>query len=153
MAKKTLFRVEFETEYRILGLFCLEKDYRLCWLLNKHLQFDFKKTIDFQFATGKNSEVFNYPVFIYDAMILQQTFFLVSNQSAQGQIMFPAPRGLNYLMLVKADDSRFDFSQFLKRIRNVPQITAAYMIEEALGRHREEFLYDFELFLAQELKM
>jgi hypothetical protein len=153
MAKKTLFRVEFETEYRILGLFCLEKDYRLCWLLNKHLQFDFKKTIDFQFATGKNHDFFHYPVFIYDAMLLQRTFILISNQSPQGQIMFPSPRGLNYLLLVRADESRFDLSQFLKSVRDVPQITAAFMIEDALGRYKEEFLYDFELFLAQELKM
>ncbi len=153
MAKKIPFKLQFETEYRIVGLFCQERDYRTCWLLNKYLQFNFRKTIDFSYYLGKNQLFSQFSMYREQQEQLQRNFFLMNNQSYEGNKIFTSPVGLDFLLLIKADDSRFSYSELLKRLRSLPQITAAYLLDDALGRHKEGFLYDFEIFLSQELKM
>jgi hypothetical protein len=153
MAKKTLFRLHFETEFRIVGLFCQERDYRLSWLINNHLNFNLRRVADFEFLPSKSKEFTAHSVFMHEVESLQQTFFLVNNRGNNGAVMFGSPSGLDFLMLIRADGIRFNNSDLLKKFRSIPQITAAYVIDEALGRNKEGFLYDFEMFLAQELKM
>ncbi len=153
MAKKTLFRLEFETEFRIVGVFCPEKDYRFCWLLNNKLDFNFRRTFDFSSFQPKNKEPEFHSVYRYERESLQRTYFLVNNRSIEGSRLFANPAGLDFLLLVKADDSRFDYGQLLKKIRALPQITAAYMLDDALGKNKDGFLYDFEVYLSQKIKM
>lgn len=153
MAKKTLFRLQFETEFRIVGLFCQERDYRLSWLLNNQLNFNLKRVADFVFYPGKGKDPGDHSVYVCEKEALRQTYFLVNNRNDNGGMMFTAPPGLDFLVLVKADGVRFNFPELLKEFRSVPQITAAYLLDDALGRNKESFLYDFEMFLAHELKM
>lgn len=153
MAKKTLFKLPFETEFRIAGLFCGEKDYRLCWLLNNQLPFQFKRSTDFWFTQPKADEALQFAVFYYEEPTLQRTFFLLANRSYQGGVLFNNPPGLDYLLLINADDLRYDYSQMLKSFRDIRQIRAAYMLDDLLGRNKEAFLYDFEMYRAHELKV
>ncbi len=153
MAKKTLFRLEFEPEYRVLGVFCREKDYRFGWLLNNNLGFNFASTPDFAFIPSKSNEVYYYSVYSYRKEELRQTFFLVNNHSHIGMPIFKKPPGLDFLLLVKADDSRFNFTGLLKNLRSIPQVTAAYMLDDVLGSTKDTFLYDFEVYVAQEMKL
>ncbi|MFN2394264.1 MAG: IPExxxVDY family protein [Bacteroidales bacterium] len=153
MAKKTLFRLEFETDFRVVGVFCPEKDYRFCWLLNNKLDFNFRRATDFTDITGKSESAELHSVYLYERESLQRTYFLVNNRSNEGSRLFSNPAGLDFLLLVKADDSRFNYNQLLKKIRALPQVTAAYMLDDALGKNKDAFLYDFEVYLSQELKM
>lgn len=40
-----------------------------------------------------------------------------------------------------------------RKIRALPQVTAAFMLDDALGKNKDAFMYDFELYLSKELKM
>lgn len=153
MAKKTLFRLEFETDFRVVGVFCPEKDYRFCWMLNNKLDFNFRRAPDFQFIPPKSKIIEFHAVYYYERESLQRTYYLVNNRSNEGSRLFANPAGLDFLLLVKADDSRFDYNQLLKKIRALPQVTAAYMLDDALGKNKDGFLYDFEVYLSQKTKM
>lgn len=153
MAKKISLKLVFETEYRIVGVFCPERDYRFCWLLNNHLKLGFRRTSDFSFFLPKEPAALNFSVFHFAIEHLQQNFYLVNNRSNEGTRLFSTPPGLDYLFVIKADEDRFDMSNLLRQIRSVPQVSAAYLLEDALGKNREAFLYDFEVFVAQELKV
>ena len=151
MAKKNLFPFHFESDFRIVGVFCLENDYRLSWLMNNRLLFDFKRTIDFGFYSEKLQQPANHSVFHCEQDTLQRSFFLLNNHSYEGSTLFAKPPGINFLMLLKAE--RYDIKDLLKKLRSLPQVTAAYQLDDALGKHKESFLYDFEMYLGQELKM
>lgn len=153
MAKKTHFRLPYEAEYRVAGVFCPEKDYRLCWLINNYLKVNFSRRSDISLPNGKDAGLIEqYAVYHHEKEELQQAFFLVSNRSHNGHLLFHSPPQLDFLMLIDADDSRFDFNALLKKIRSIPHVTAAYMLDDVLGRNRDIFLYDFEMFIAGELK-
>jgi len=153
MAKKTLFRLEFETEYRVVGVFCPEKDYRFCWLLNSKMGYNFRRLPDFEQASVDGNSSDFYSVFGFEIESLQRTYFLMNNRSGNGSRLFSSPPGLDYLMLVKADESRFNFSDLVKKIRSLPQVTASYLLDDILGKNKGIFLYDFELYVTQKGKI
>ncbi len=152
MAKKTVFRFEFESDFRIVGLFCNERDYRLSWLLNRYMLFNFSRVADFEFIPNSKKQPGRFSVFYYSDEVFRRRFYLVNNRSSENHLMFTQPAGLDYLMLVKADEDRFDFSALLKNIRAIGQFTAAYQLDNMLGKGRDAFLYDFELFADQKVE-
>lgn len=151
--KKYSELLRYKTEIKVVGVFCPEKDYRLCWLINNQLRYDFKKTLDFIYPTTQNPEGASFSVYTFERPTLQQSYFLVNNRSHDNQTLFSKPQGLDFLLLINADDSRYNYTQLLKSLRSLSQINAAYMLDDALGKLKESFLYDFELFLSQELKL
>ncbi len=153
MAKKTLFRLQFETDFRVVGVFCQEADYRICWLINNQLGFNFKRVSDFSSFQSRLGAEAHFSVYHFSTETLQQDIFLVNNHSSEGTPLFTAPPGLDFLLLIKADQARFDYTGLLKNLRSIRPVTASYLIDDALGRNKEPFLYDFEMFLAHELKM
>ncbi len=136
-----------------MGVFCQENDYRFAWILNTHLHFGFKKVKDFEIYLPKQTMLNIFSVYSFEQTEMNRTFFLVSNRSIQGNRLFDKPPALDYIFLVKADAFRFDFSEMLKRIRGLKQVTAAYLLDDVLGKKKEGFLYDFEFFLTHDLKM
>jgi hypothetical protein len=148
MAKKTLLRLPFESEYRIIGIVCTENDYRFCWLLNQMLAFDFKRVCDFTSHSNVDFSVFHFD----GPESMQCSFYLVNNRSADGQVLFAAPAGIDYLMLIKADEYRFNYQELLTSLRSIRQLLAAYRIDDHLGKNRDGFLYDFEMFVFQEIE-
>ncbi len=153
MAKKTLFKLEFDSPFKVMGIFCQEKDYRFAWILNTQLHFGFKKVKDFEFYLPKQSTPSVHSVYSFEHAKMNRTFFLISNWSLHGNRLFDKPPAPDYIFLVKADAFRFDFSQMLKKIRGLKQVTAAYLLDDILGKKKDGFLYDFEFFLTHDLKM
>lgn len=149
MAKKTLFRLQFESDYRIVGLFCREPAYRLCWLINNQFGINFKMVHDFTPNPDKGRAPDSHLVFLHKDNVLCQEYYIISNRGSNGSLIFASPPNIDFLMLVKADDSRFDGRDLLKGLRLVPEMVAAYMLDDLLGRKKEGFLYDFEEFIAR----
>ncbi len=152
MAKKTILKLQFETDFRIVGLFCSERDYRLSWLLNRQLLFNLRRTSDFEYLPAKNTEHSFFSVFFYYDDSCRREYYLVSNRSGMGSSIFLSPPGLDYLLLVKLDDNRFDSSPIISKLRAIPQLSAAYSLDDLLAKTKEPFLYDFEMFVFQQIE-
>jgi hypothetical protein len=150
MAKKTLFRLDFESEFRIVGLFCSERDYRLCWLLNRHLGFNFRRAPEFEFPAQKSQKKTLFSVYEYEAPeSLHCSFYVVNNRSNEDLLLFNTPPGLDYLLIVKVEETRFSFQELLRKLRTITQLTAAYQLDNVLAKYKKAFLYDFEVFVSQ----
>jgi len=152
MAKKTIFKLQFETDFRIVGLFCSERDYRISWLINQQLLFNLKRTPDFEYVPARSNEQSSFSVFFYYDESCRREYYLVNNRSGMGSSLFLTPPGLDYLLLVKLDDDRFDSAPLLSKLRAISQLSAAYVLDDMLGKTKEPFLYDFEMFVLQQIE-
>lgn len=153
MAKKRILRLPVETEYRIIGVVCSERDYRFCWLINKQLGFNFRRVTDFEHKPLKSPFVLKFSAYHYEAHeSLQCSFFLVNNRSENDLKLFGTPAGIDFLLLVKADEMRFGFQELINKLRSVQQLSTAWQLDDALGKNKESFLYDFEMFVFKEIE-
>ncbi len=150
MAKKLKLDIGYTPEFRLTGIFSTQKNYRLCWLLNQHLKMDLRWLKDFPYLPHKQEEESRFPVFYHEAKRLKTRYLLLANKSPGG-LLLPDPKNLDYLFLSWHPDIGIDLQGLLARIRVVPGVQAAYLLDDQLNARAKEVLYDFELFLSDAL--
>ncbi len=150
MPRKLKLDIEYVPEFSIIGLVSAQKDYRLCWLLNKQLDTDLKRLRDFIFRPEKNRNPGRFTVFHYALPHLMMRCFLVSNKSSETTLL-AEPRNLDYLFLLKNPKEQFNIKDISERLRSIPPVEAAIpLITDS--KKTSPFLYDFELYLGKALK-
>lgn len=151
MAKKLILNLDFEHPFQAIGICSQQKDYRLCWLLNKQLEVELRRMRDFHYTPQHQKAAVDFPVYRYKNERQLIDFMLVSNK-AGGQILFPEPKTLDYLFLLRNSSDQFDIAELLAKMRKTPYIQAAFFVGGKLGKQEKDFFFDFELFLSQKKK-
>ncbi len=148
MVKKRKLNIEYETEFNVFGIYSTLKDYRFCWMLNKHLDFDIKRIADFLYIPHKATEPASFPVFAYEKPELLIHHFLIVNKCSRGYL-FHEPRNMDYLLVVK--NPQINTAEFINNLRKIPMVMAVFSINEKQNNRTTTVMYDFELFLAKVL--
>ncbi|MFA6923806.1 MAG: IPExxxVDY family protein [Bacteroidales bacterium] len=146
--KKINFDVDFKFNYELLGITSSSKDYKISWLLNKTLGFNFKKIEDFQITPlNKNKketvEIFNQKSEnnisennnitgfsqYYFAIEENHTFyFLISNRSEKGTLITELP-SVDYFVLIKGPVKNEEIKDCIEKINALPEINTVYKVD------------------------
>ncbi len=151
MAKKTKLSVQYTSDFKVFAVFSQQKDYRLCWLLNRYLHFDLKKLSPFVYVPYKKNETCLFSAYYYKDTINRLDYFLVANKCPDG-VLFELPKNMDYLLLVKNPGVGFDLKTFISKLRNFDQIQGAFLLENGLGSRSDHILYDFEIYADEAMK-
>ncbi len=146
MVKKRKLHIAYSPDFRAIGLFTDQKDYRLCWHLNRFLGTDLRRLPDFSYLPPNTAREILFPVFHYEDAPVMMRYFLIGNKSGEGPI-FGDPKNLDYLLLLKQPSDQFNPSGLTRRLRSIPSIKAAVLLDDILGKRAESFYYDFEMYL------
>jgi len=130
-------------DYTLIGIHTTLNDYRLAYLLNKHLQVNFRRAnYDLDFFQ-KNIES-SYIVYEYTNTKLDQDWFLISNvfkytletesislfgQSDSTSFLIPEKKKVDFFLKIEGE---FDYDFIVKLIEKtnqIPQIITSYEIE------------------------
>ncbi len=150
MAKKLKLDIGYTPEFRLTGIFSTQKNYRLCWLLNNHLKTDLRWLKDFPYVPYKQEKESLFPLFYHASESLRTRYLLLANKSPDG-LLLPSPKTLDYLFLSWHPDTHEDLQGLQSKIRRVPGVQAAYLLDDQLTARAREVLYDLELFLNEAL--
>ncbi|TVR41702.1 MAG: IPExxxVDY family protein [Bacteroidia bacterium] len=151
MPKKLKLKIEQIHDFKTVGIFSTQKDYRLCWLLNKTLNLDLKRIDDFLHSPHNQNTPSSFPLFYQEIPRLMLRYFLLNNRSKEG-LLFPEPKNLDYLLLLDKPSEQHDIDALIKKIRSVPMVQAAYLLDGKLGKKADSFFYDFEMHITDVLK-
>jgi len=138
--------IDYTPDFRTVGVFTAQKDYRLCWLLDQYLHTAFRRLPDFRFSPDSQKTPLTVPVYRHTDRRLLSSFFLISNKP-EGTVLFQKPANMDYLFLVKQPSDQFDLQRLIKDIRNIPQVSTALEAGPFLGKTAESFYFDFEHYL------
>jgi len=151
MVKKTKLSVKYTPDFKVIALFSQQKDYRICWLINHHLQFDMKRLSDFCFTPYKQSETIQFPVYGYADRVKRLHYFLLTNKRPEG-ILFELPKNMDYLLLIKNPGAGFEMKTCVNNLRNIDNIQGAFPLENGLGNRSDLILYDFEIYADEAIR-
>ncbi len=150
MPRKLKLDIEFTPEFSLTGVVCAQKDYRLCWLINKQLDTDLKRLQDFIFRPDNTSNPGRFSVFHHNLPQLMKRYFLVSNKSNENTLLGDH-RNLDYLFLIKNPGDDVLTRNISKELRSIPAVEAALNLD-ITGKKTGLFLYDFEIYLGKALR-
>ncbi len=151
MVKKTKLRVEHTPSFKVIALFSQQKDYRLCWLLNRHLLFDLKRLSPFAYPPYKKVETSRFSVYHYEDAINRLHYFLLANKCPEG-VLFELPKNMDYLLLIKNPGAGFNQNDFISKVRKTEQLQGVFPLDDGLGKRSDLILYDFEMYADEAIK-
>ena len=93
---------EFFDGTRLLGIVAPIKSYQFCWLLNQHLQIDFRINHDIEIQLEKKKRKYFFSIYEYNEPNSSRTHFLYINQF-DGEYLLPEFKHLDFLWLLKGD--------------------------------------------------
>lgn len=139
MKKKTKFVVEPFDDIRIIGINTGMFDYQLAWNLNKALKTNLVKYKD---ISSDDENFFSF--YLYDAGENSNTFNLVALSNAEGKWVSFSPQ-TDYLLIIRNYIKDSDFDTLLTKIKTIPRIVHAYVVDLGKNSKIDTILEDIEL--------
>jgi hypothetical protein len=132
--KKKKLTLETAQDFSALGISSVEKDYRLCYKINKLLEFDFAKNgklIIHDFATKQKHET---ECFIYNDEEMHSTLYLVKNRQ-EAFFIQPIYKQADYILLMQPPPAAEYVSEIKNRLSAIPIIQSTFAIPNDQLKH------------------
>lgn len=160
-AHKLVLEDVFEEAYKLIAVHCSVEDYKLAFLLNKHLDLRLarsRKDIDFQL---KGMRIL-FALYSYEDQQKYCGFHLVSNISkaecqttagsnslfGENEITFkksyllPEFKKVDFFLKIEEEANLISEKLLLEKIRRIPQVSLAYSIEHEKIKSKENLIFD-----------
>mgnify|MGYP006928171136 CR=1 FL=1 len=115
---------EYDYDFLLLAISCYEKDYRMCWLINKALGIEMSREEDLE-KKQREEESFHS---VFSASVDDDTiqFTLIRNRTEHG-VLLPELRQVDYLLRI--DGSMETASDIAECLRAIPQVVGVYEVD------------------------
>ena len=145
MSKKIYLDVRSEPAvFTLLGISCHVKDYRISFLLNKHLGYDFQKMEDLNITLASKKNPAEFSLYYYHDEDYFNKYYLLANRS-QDLVMAPEIKQVDFLLLIEGEFRKALKDRLIKSIREIPNVLTAYEVKFAEIKNHETLLNDMEL--------
>ncbi|WP_372746995.1 IPExxxVDY family protein [Lutibacter sp.] len=134
---------DFEDDYSLIGIHSTEEDYKLAFLINKHIKTKFKRfnfNLDFE---GSNAE---FPLFEYKDEHNFINYYLINNKHTQyvnnnkngglfdgnystTSYLIPEKKKVDFFLKIEGGDHENYIATTLEKLKQINQIITSYSIE------------------------
>lgn len=125
-----------EDLFSLFAISCHQKDYRLCWELNKTLELNLQKEDD---IIVPNSE-FSFSRYYFDREDFMQEYYLLSNKSGN-QYLAPELKQADYFLQVYGLRSEIESDDIIQKIISIDIVLTAYTFDAAKLKNGHPLFY------------
>jgi hypothetical protein len=131
----------FFDDTRVLGIVAPIPDYRLCWLLNHSLGFDFRINNDLEVKLIKKGREYFFP--IYESFEKSGTIrHYLYNNHCEGEYLLPEFKHLDFLWLMKDDViSSNDLNGLISSIKTIPPVQLITEMDIEKIKNRQHLIF------------
>jgi hypothetical protein len=150
-----ILTLELEDDYLLIGIHSPEEDYRLAYLLNKHLntKFErFEKHLDFKNSTAK------FPLFEYKDIDKQLNYYLINNKYIQLEnkkkiqglfdgnystisYLIPEKKKVDFFLKIEGCNQKTLLTQLVAHLNSIQQIITSYAIDPNLLKSKDHLTF------------
>lgn len=148
MLSHKLMLDEVEEDYQLLAIHSSLEEYKVAYLLNKHLQISFKRaTHDLDFNHGDVQAL--YPLYHFKEPEQYRTYYLIKNKykgpvkkvvssgslfseediSPQLTYLIPEHKNVDYFLKIEEDMDESQLQEILQLIASIPNIVTTYIVD------------------------
>jgi hypothetical protein len=134
------FSLNFEEDYSFLlvGISCHTKDYRLCWELNKLLNFDLTRTNDLEIS-NKKKEINNYSFYEFSDEENYLDIYLISNRGS-GAYLIPEQKKVDFFLMIKGNLSKQKLQTLINNINSLSLVLTSFTIDPNQLKSKQNLL-------------
>lgn len=137
---RKFLKFEIDFDFVLIAVTSSLKDYRVCFLINKYLNFNFVKTDDLEVDIYPGAEPVLFSLYRYSWETTETDFFFIGNKGSDGYLV-PEIKSADYFLMIRnyIDDNELD--TIISSLNKIPEIVAAVKIDPKKIKSRENLLF------------
>jgi len=138
---KKLLKFEIDLDFVLIAITSAQKDYRICYLVNKYLKFNFVRVADLDVHIHPNfTQPVPFAMFEYHWESSETSFYFIANRGADG-LLIPEMREADYFLMIKNYIDDRELNDIVTGLNKIPEIVAAIKIDPKKIKSRENLLF------------
>lgn len=138
---KKLLKFEFDLDFVLIAVTSAQKDYRICYLINKYLNFNFVRVDDLEVNIYHNSaQPAAFSMYEYYWEASETAFYFIANRGMDG-LLIPEMREADYFLMIKNYIDDDDLNDIVNGLNRISEIVAAIKIDPKKIKSRENLLF------------
>jgi hypothetical protein len=137
---RKFLKFEIDLDFVLIAVTTSLKDYRICYLINKHLSFNFVKTDDLAVDIHPGSIPVYFSLFTYNWEASETDFYFIGNKGSDGYLI-PEMKKADYFLMIKNYIDDNDLDTLVSALNKIPEIVAAVKIDPKKIKSRENLLF------------
>jgi hypothetical protein len=137
---RKILKFEIDLDFVLIAVTTSLKDYRICYLINKYLNYNFVKTDDLKVEMAQNAAPVLFSKYIYSWESTETDFYFIANKGSDGYLV-PEMRKTDYFLMIKNYIDEEDVENLISALNKIPEIVAAVKIEPKKIKSRENLLF------------
>jgi hypothetical protein len=137
---RKFLKFEIGLDFVLIAVTSPVKVYRICYLINKSLKFNFIKINDLVIDVQKNNSPAAFPLYNYYWEAAETDLYFIANKCPEG-CLIPEMRNTDYFLLIRNHFSAMDTKALVSSLNNIPEILSAVKIDPKRIKSRENLLF------------
>jgi hypothetical protein len=137
---RKFLKFEIDLDFVLIAVTTSLKDYRICYLINRYLHFNFVKTADLAVDIYQGSAPVYFSIYTYNWEASETDFFFIANKGSDGYLI-PEMKKADYFLMIKNYIDDVDLEKIISALNRIPEIVAAVKIDPKKIKSRENLLF------------
>jgi hypothetical protein len=137
---KFQLQVDYDFDFRLIGISCHARDYRLCWALNNHLEIQLEKVHRENASSGlKKNGIAIESIYSYYDEENHSAYQLLYNKH-NNNLLLPEQKLADFLLIIdQLNDEHFE--NILKKIKEIDLVNTAFVIDVNTLKSKENLIF------------
>jgi hypothetical protein len=137
---RKFLKFEIDLDFVLIAVTTSLKDYRICYLINKFLNFNFVKISDLEVDIYRDSGTIFFSLYHYNWEASETDFYFIANKGSDGYLV-PEMKKADFFLLIKNYIDENDLDSLISTLNKIPEIVAAVKIDPKKIKSRENLLF------------
>lgn len=155
---KHILEIEYDYDFVLIGVSSHDKDYRLCWRLNKDLNLKLAIQPSFEIKNKKQKTPSFFSFYLYENKELFTEYAVIANMSETKQaensannlfgeinsdsdILIPEQKQFNYFVIIRGEMENEEVDEFIRNLKEIENIQTAVRIDVKSLRSKQNLIF------------
>ena len=137
---KTTLKYELDLDFVLLAITAPLKDYRLCYKINKQLNFDLSCKGELKLIFSSEKEPVFYSHYLYLHPQTETEFNLIANKGTGG-LLIPEMKTVDFFMVIRNYIDQEELKNFINALNKIPEILVAAEVDPKKLKSKENLIF------------
>lgn len=137
---KTTLKYELDLDFVLLAITAPLKDYRLCFKINKQLDFDFSRIEELELIFNSDEEPVYYSRYLYLQPQTETEFDLIANKGTGG-FLIPEMKTVDFFLIIRNYIDENELRSFILALNKIPEILVAAEVDPRKLKSKENLIF------------
>ena len=137
---RKFLKFEIDLDFVLIAVTTSLKDYRICYLINKSLNFNFIKAPDLSVDVRPGEPPVLFSIYHFNSGENGIDTYFIANKGADGYLV-PEMKKADYFLMIKNYIPDNELDSLISLLNRIPEVVAAVKIDPKKVKSRENLLF------------